>query len=102
MKLNSPTQGESRTSPSMVALNAFPPTIMCRWADGMAPGWAAGSRRWMVRVEHGKRRPASIDTTNVAMRAVDSDFILAVGSYERYGARDAAKRRGVLSEAEGA
>jgi len=66
----------------MVALKALPPTIMCRWEDGRAPGWAAGSRRWAVKVEHGKRRPAWEE----AMKAAKSprvgtvfDFILAAG-----------------------
>ena len=63
----------------IVALNALPPTIMCRWEDGRAPGWAAGSSRWVVRVEQGKRRPAWACVRKAANATRDrvNDFILA-------------------------
>ena len=69
----------------IVALNALPPTIMCRWEDGRAPGWAAGSSRWVVRVEQGKRRPAWVCLMKAAKSTRDrvNDFILAGSSVTR-------------------
>jgi len=44
--------------------------------DGAMPGWTTGSRRWIVNVEHGKRRPAW--TSAISLATIKSGFILEV------------------------
>lgn len=63
------------TSPVMVALKAFPPTMWWTCAEGTMSGSTTGSMRWMVSDEHPKRSPAR--TGAMSARAMESDFILA-------------------------
>lgn len=63
------------TSPVMVALKAFPPTMWWTCAEGTMSGSTTGSMRWMVSDEHPKRSPAR--TGAMSARAIESDFILA-------------------------